>query len=103
MCLIIIRTRIEEEKLLTRFGESYRAYMKRTGRWAAVAPGTVVAVLVRHLGFRPARRQTAGAPDVVGGELNVESQRQTDKALVMKSQTRLSANDAALGDHFSIL
>ena len=51
MCLIIIRTRIEEEKLLTRFGESYRAYIKRTGRWAAVAPGTVVAVLVRHLGF----------------------------------------------------
>jgi protein-S-isoprenylcysteine O-methyltransferase Ste14 len=31
--LIIIRTRTEEEKLLARFGESYRAYMVRTGRF----------------------------------------------------------------------
>jgi len=31
--LIIIRTRTEEEKLLTRFGESYRAYRQRTGRF----------------------------------------------------------------------
>jgi len=31
--LIIIRTRTEEEKLLARFGDSYRAYMDRTGRF----------------------------------------------------------------------
>jgi protein-S-isoprenylcysteine O-methyltransferase Ste14 len=31
--LIVIRTRTEEEKLLARFGESYRAYMERTGRF----------------------------------------------------------------------
>jgi protein-S-isoprenylcysteine O-methyltransferase Ste14 len=33
ICLIVIRTRIEEEKLLTRFGKSYGAYMERTGRF----------------------------------------------------------------------
>ena len=33
ICLIVIRTRIEEENLLTRFGGSYRAYMERTGRF----------------------------------------------------------------------
>ena len=31
--LIQIRTRTEEERLLMRFGESYRAYMERTGRF----------------------------------------------------------------------
>jgi protein-S-isoprenylcysteine O-methyltransferase Ste14 len=31
--LIMIRTRTEEEKLLMRFGESYRAYTERTGRF----------------------------------------------------------------------
>jgi protein-S-isoprenylcysteine O-methyltransferase Ste14 len=31
--LLVVRTRIEEEKLLARFGEAYRAYMKRTGRF----------------------------------------------------------------------
>ena len=31
--LLVVRTRTEEEKLLARFGESYRAYMKRTGRF----------------------------------------------------------------------
>jgi protein-S-isoprenylcysteine O-methyltransferase Ste14 len=31
--LIIIRTRTEEEKLLLRFGESYRSYVERTGRF----------------------------------------------------------------------
>jgi protein-S-isoprenylcysteine O-methyltransferase Ste14 len=31
--LIVLRTRTEEEKLLERFGESYRAYMERTGRF----------------------------------------------------------------------
>ncbi len=31
--LIIVRTRTEEEKLLARFGESYRAYVERTGRF----------------------------------------------------------------------
>ena len=31
--LLVIRTRIEEEKLLARFGESYRLYMERTGRF----------------------------------------------------------------------
>jgi protein-S-isoprenylcysteine O-methyltransferase Ste14 len=31
--LIIVRTRIEEEKLVARFGEDYRTYMRRTGRF----------------------------------------------------------------------
>jgi protein-S-isoprenylcysteine O-methyltransferase Ste14 len=31
--LLIVRTRTEEERLLARFGDSYRAYMKRTGRF----------------------------------------------------------------------
>ena len=31
--LIVIRTRTEEEKLLLRFGESYRSYIERTGRF----------------------------------------------------------------------
>jgi protein-S-isoprenylcysteine O-methyltransferase Ste14 len=32
-CLLIIRTRTEEENLVARFGDSYRAYMERTGRF----------------------------------------------------------------------
>ena len=32
-CLLVIRTRTEEEKLLVRFGDSYRTYMQRTGRF----------------------------------------------------------------------
>ncbi len=31
--LIIVRTRTEEEKLVERFGDAYRAYMDRTGRF----------------------------------------------------------------------
>jgi len=31
--LIVARTRREEERLLLRFGDSYRAYMMRTGRF----------------------------------------------------------------------
>ena len=31
--LIIMRTRKEDEKLLARFGDAYRAYMERTGRF----------------------------------------------------------------------
>ncbi len=31
--LLVVRTQTEEEKLLARFGEAYRAYMKRTGRF----------------------------------------------------------------------
>jgi len=31
--LLLLRTRIEEEKLVERFGEDYREYMKRTGRF----------------------------------------------------------------------
>jgi len=31
--LLVIRTRTEEQKLLARFGSSYRAYMDRTGRF----------------------------------------------------------------------
>ena len=31
--LIVVRTRTEEEKLLARFGDAYRAYMMRTGRF----------------------------------------------------------------------
>ena len=33
LALIFVRTRTEEEQLLARFDESYRAYMKRTGRF----------------------------------------------------------------------
>jgi protein-S-isoprenylcysteine O-methyltransferase Ste14 len=31
--LMVVRTRKEEEKLLARFGDAYRAYMERTGRF----------------------------------------------------------------------
>ena len=31
--ILVIRTRIEEEKLVARFGDSYRSYMTRTGRF----------------------------------------------------------------------
>ena len=33
LALMIVRTRTEEEKLLERFDDSYRAYVKRTGRF----------------------------------------------------------------------
>ena len=33
MILIVIRTRTEEDKLLARFGDSYRTYMMQTGRF----------------------------------------------------------------------
>jgi protein-S-isoprenylcysteine O-methyltransferase Ste14 len=33
VALLIVRTKTEEEKLLARFGDSYREYMKRTGRF----------------------------------------------------------------------
>jgi protein-S-isoprenylcysteine O-methyltransferase Ste14 len=32
-CLLMIRTRTEEENLVVRFGDSYRTYMERTGRF----------------------------------------------------------------------
>jgi protein-S-isoprenylcysteine O-methyltransferase Ste14 len=32
-CLLIIRTRTEEENLTARFGDSYRAYVELTGRF----------------------------------------------------------------------
>jgi protein-S-isoprenylcysteine O-methyltransferase Ste14 len=32
-CLVVFRTRTEEEKLLARFGDAYRAYMTQTGRF----------------------------------------------------------------------
>jgi protein-S-isoprenylcysteine O-methyltransferase Ste14 len=31
--MLVVRTRIEEEKLIERFGDDYRAYMARTGRF----------------------------------------------------------------------
>jgi protein-S-isoprenylcysteine O-methyltransferase Ste14 len=31
--LLVVRTRIEERNLIARFGEAYRAYMSRTGRF----------------------------------------------------------------------
>jgi protein-S-isoprenylcysteine O-methyltransferase Ste14 len=31
--VLVLRTRIEEEKLLARFGDPYRAYIARTGRF----------------------------------------------------------------------
>ena len=33
LCVLIMRTQIEEENLVARFGQSYRAYMARTGRF----------------------------------------------------------------------
>jgi protein-S-isoprenylcysteine O-methyltransferase Ste14 len=33
VCLIVIRTRVEERNLLARFGDSYQAYIDRTGRF----------------------------------------------------------------------
>ena len=30
---MVVRTRIEEEKLIERFGDEYRTYMQRTGRF----------------------------------------------------------------------
>ena len=33
LCLLVVRTRTEEEKLLARFGDAYRSYMMRTGRF----------------------------------------------------------------------
>jgi protein-S-isoprenylcysteine O-methyltransferase Ste14 len=33
VCLLILRTRIEEDNLVARFGDSYRTYMTRTGRF----------------------------------------------------------------------
>jgi protein-S-isoprenylcysteine O-methyltransferase Ste14 len=37
LVLIVIRTKTEEEKLLARFGEPYRAYRERTGRFLPLA------------------------------------------------------------------
>lgn len=33
IALLVIRTRIEEDKLIERFGDDYRAYMQKTGRF----------------------------------------------------------------------
>lgn len=33
LCLLVARTRTEEQKLLARFGDAYRTYMTRTGRF----------------------------------------------------------------------
>ncbi len=33
LCLLVMRTRKEEENLIKRFGDDYRAYMERTGRF----------------------------------------------------------------------
>ena len=33
LCVLIMRTRTEEENLVARFGDSYRQYMERTGRF----------------------------------------------------------------------
>jgi protein-S-isoprenylcysteine O-methyltransferase Ste14 len=33
VCLLMIRTRTEEENLVLRFGDNYRTYMERTGRF----------------------------------------------------------------------
>jgi protein-S-isoprenylcysteine O-methyltransferase Ste14 len=33
LCVLIMRTRIEEENLVARFGDSYREYMAGTGRF----------------------------------------------------------------------
>jgi len=33
LALLVVRTRTEEEKLLARFGDAYRSYRERTGRF----------------------------------------------------------------------
>ncbi len=33
LCVLVMRTRTEEENLVARFGESYQRYMRRTGRF----------------------------------------------------------------------
>ena len=33
LCVLVMRTRTEEENLVARFGESYQTYMRRTGRF----------------------------------------------------------------------
>jgi protein-S-isoprenylcysteine O-methyltransferase Ste14 len=33
VCLLMIRTKTEEKNLVVRFGDSYRTYMERTGRF----------------------------------------------------------------------
>ena len=33
LCLLVARTRTEEANLVARFGDSYRQYMERTGRF----------------------------------------------------------------------
>ena len=43
LVLLLIRTRTEEEKLLARFGDGYRTYMERTGRFL---PRLVLAAVV---------------------------------------------------------
>jgi protein-S-isoprenylcysteine O-methyltransferase Ste14 len=40
LLLIAVRTRTEEEKLLARFGDAYRAYMMQTGRFVPRRLGT---------------------------------------------------------------
>jgi protein-S-isoprenylcysteine O-methyltransferase Ste14 len=39
LALLVVRTRREEEQLIARFGDAYRAYMNRTGRFLPVRPG----------------------------------------------------------------
>ncbi len=43
--LLVVRTHTEEEKLLARFGEAYRAYMQRTGRFLPRTRATSIARL----------------------------------------------------------
>ena len=33
LCVLVVRTRTEEANLVARFGDSYRQYMERTGRF----------------------------------------------------------------------
>lgn len=39
LSLLVLRTRIEEEKLVARFGDAYVTYMERTGRFWPKSPG----------------------------------------------------------------
>lgn len=47
LCLLIIRTRTEEEHLVARFGDAYRRYMDRTGRFLPGIGATRRAEVVR--------------------------------------------------------
>jgi steroid 5-alpha reductase family enzyme len=67
VCLIVVRTRTEEELLVARFGDAYRVYMRQTGRFLPRLrpnrPGacaTRIAAANHRTGRRPPQRPPRG-------------------------------------------